>query len=70
MKSPKALVKISLRLNQEDLETLREFYKHAGYNKIVRALVARAASRLRERFNAQFSSAGGTEVLSEKNLEG
>ena len=33
------LVKVTLRLNESDIEALRTFYPSVGYNKIVRKLV-------------------------------
>jgi hypothetical protein len=56
-KSGRRLKKITLRLNEDDLENLRQFYLHAGYNKIIRALVAQHVSRLNERLSEKLSDA-------------
>ena len=56
-KTGRRLKKITLRLNEDDLENLRQFYQHAGYNKIIRALVAQHVSRLNERLSEKLSDA-------------
>ena len=38
---------VQIRLHDEDLETLKLAYPSAGYNAIVRALVARHAKQIR-----------------------
>jgi hypothetical protein len=45
MKKP--LVKITVRVYQDDMDLLRMAYQHRGYNEVVRALVARHARRLK-----------------------
>jgi hypothetical protein len=40
---------VQIRLNEEDLKTLKLTYPTSGYNAIVRALVARHARELRNR---------------------
>lgn len=41
--------KVTIRIFEEDKETLERFFPRSGYNLAVRKLVERAASKLRER---------------------
>lgn len=41
------LVKCSVRLYDEDIETVRSCYPDLGYNKILRTLFAKLAERIR-----------------------
>lgn len=61
MTDRKPLVKITVRVYEDDMDLIRMAYARRGYNNIIRALVARHARKLRNAANA-----GATAPDSEK----
>lgn len=54
-KSEEDLEKVTVRLFKEDIATLKDFYKNAGYTKAIRTLVRKHVKALRENVNARIS---------------
>lgn len=44
----KTLIKVSVRLYEEDMEVIKSHYPDFGYNQILRHLVAKMADRIRQ----------------------
>ena len=57
--------KITIRLYETDLDLLRMAYQSAGYNQVIRSLVARHARRLR---NITGEKLADSEALSAEEL--